>query len=102
MRCWIDSIVESHVADWLPAGAAGRQAATQTHRKHKISGNLADLTIGQSNVPGQTAHASARFDARSRYGAGQPLCLVQKRMPPALQQIQPAFAHGFVVSSHGM
>jgi hypothetical protein len=30
------------------------------------------------------------------YGAGQPLCLVQKRMPPALQQTQPAFSHGIV------
>jgi hypothetical protein len=33
---------------------------------------------------------------RERYGDGQPFCLVQKRMPPALQQIQPAFVHGIV------
>jgi hypothetical protein len=31
---------------------------------------------------------------------GQPLCLVQKCMPPALQQIQPPFMHD-AVSVHG-
>jgi len=34
------------------------------------------------------------------YGVGQPLCLVQKCMPPALQQIQPPFMHD-AVSVHG-
>ena len=49
------------------------------------------LTRGSPTDP-MPAHV--RFtDAEKVYGAGQPLCLVQKLMPPAVQQTQPPSEH---------
>ena len=54
--------------------------------------------------PGPAGHtqSSARLRARCFESLalrhyGQPLCLVQKLMPPAVQQTQPAFEHGFAL-----
>ena len=89
--CSIDSIVGSHAAVWVGPTTPGLQAPTPAHTSSdaRIAAREATL-IRASNAVGRLA------SDRRRYGVGQALCFVQKCMPPALQQTQPAFAHGVV------
>jgi hypothetical protein len=91
MRCPIDSIVGSHADVWVDPTTPGLQAPTPAHTSTEASSTAREATL----IRASNAVAWLASDRR-RYGVGQALCFVQKCMPPALQQTQPAFAHGVV------
>ena len=73
----------------LPCSGAQASAGAGDDRLHAV--------VGFAGARGDSvASRRARRAVTADQGAGQPDCLVQKCMPPALQQIQPAFVHGVV------